>query len=82
MLRARPDGEVECFDVTENEHRDHILKVSRAPATISAALADRRVIATRIADALDYVGVLGVEMFVVPGNGADAAGQRDRAAGA
>lgn len=27
-------GEVECFDVTENEHRDHILKISRAPAPI------------------------------------------------
>lgn len=27
-------GQVECFDVTENEHRDHILKVSRAPAPI------------------------------------------------
>ena len=29
------DGEVECYDVTENEHRDHILKISRAPAAHS-----------------------------------------------
>ena len=29
------DGAVECYDVTENEHRDHILKVSRVPAAIS-----------------------------------------------
>ena len=62
------DGEVVCYDVTENEHRDHILKTSHVPATISDTLAAQaRDIATRIANALDYVGVLGVEMFVVPG---------------
>src|SRR6201990_2543955 len=33
------DGNVECYDVTENEHRDHILKISRAPADISETLA-------------------------------------------
>jgi 5-(carboxyamino)imidazole ribonucleotide synthase len=63
------DGQVECFDVTENEHRDHILKVSRAPAAIPDALADQaRAIAEQIATALDYVGVLAVEMFVVAGD--------------
>ena len=63
-------GDVECFDVTENEHRDHILKISRVPATISDALAAQaRDIAQRIADALDYVGVLAVEMFVVSRDG-------------
>ena len=40
VIAARSaDGHVECFDVTENEHRDHILKTSRAPADISDALA-------------------------------------------
>ena len=64
------DGDVECFDVTENEHRDHILKISRAPADISDALAqEASSIAGRIANALDYVGVLAVEMFVVRGDG-------------
>ena len=61
-------GEVVCYDVTENEHRDHILKFSHAPARIPDALAAKaRAIAEKIATALDYVGVLGVEMFVVPG---------------
>jgi 5-(carboxyamino)imidazole ribonucleotide synthase len=71
VIAARSaDGQVESFDVTENEHRDHILKISRAPAAISDALAtEARGIAERIANALDYVGVLAVEMFVVPGNG-------------
>lgn len=72
VIAARSaSGEVECFDVTENEHRDHILKTSRAPAAIPAELAAQaRAIAEKIAAALDYVGVLAVEMFVVPGNGA------------
>jgi 5-(carboxyamino)imidazole ribonucleotide synthase len=63
--RAR-DSRVECFEVIENEHRDHILKVSRVPAKVTPAVAAQaRRIATRIAKALDYVGVLAVEMFVV-----------------
>jgi 5-(carboxyamino)imidazole ribonucleotide synthase len=63
--RAR-DGKVECFEATENEHRDHILKISRVPAKATPPLArEARQIATRIAKAFDYVGVLAVEMFVV-----------------
>jgi len=63
-------GQVECFDVTENEHRDHILKISRAPADIPDALAAQaRIIAETIANALNFVGVLAVEMFVVQGEG-------------
>jgi 5-(carboxyamino)imidazole ribonucleotide synthase len=71
VIAARSaEGEVECFDVTENEHRDHILKVSRVPAAISDKLAAQaREVATRIATALDYVGVLAVEMFVVDRDG-------------
>ena len=67
VIAARSaDGTVECFDVTENEHRDHILKISRAPAAITEALAvEARAIAGKIATALDYVGVLAVEMFVL-----------------
>lgn len=69
VIAARSsDGQVECFDVTENEHSDHILKISRVPAAIPEALAAQaRAVAEKIAHALDYVGVLGVEMFVVAG---------------
>jgi 5-(carboxyamino)imidazole ribonucleotide synthase len=60
------DGTVECFDVTENEHRDHILKVSRVPAALAEAGAnDARRIAEMIARKFSYVGVLAVEMFVL-----------------
>jgi 5-(carboxyamino)imidazole ribonucleotide synthase len=60
------DGQIECFDLIENEHRDHILKFSRVPANVSEVVAgEARRIAERIAAAFNYVGVLAVEMFVV-----------------
>ncbi|MFL5063174.1 MAG: 5-(carboxyamino)imidazole ribonucleotide synthase [Xanthobacteraceae bacterium] len=60
------DGQIECFDVVENEHRDHILKLSRVPAEVSPAVAaEARRIAETIAATFAYVGVLAVEMFVV-----------------
>jgi 5-(carboxyamino)imidazole ribonucleotide synthase len=71
VIAARnAEGEVECFDVTENEHRDHILNISRVPAAIPDALAAQaRGVAEKIATALNYVGVLAVELFVVEGPG-------------
>jgi len=67
------DGRVECFDVTENEHRNHILKISRAPAAIPAAVAaEARRVAETIATAFGYVGVLAVELFLVRENGVEA----------
>ncbi len=67
VIAARAgDGAVECFDVTENEHREHILKVSRVPADIPADTAQKaRQIAETIARKFAYVGVLAVEMFVL-----------------
>jgi 5-(carboxyamino)imidazole ribonucleotide synthase len=63
--RAR-DGTVECFDVTENEHRDSILKLSRVPAALPEdAAREARRIAETIAQKFAYVGVLAVEMFVL-----------------
>jgi 5-(carboxyamino)imidazole ribonucleotide synthase len=64
------DGTVECFDVTENEHRDHILKVSRVPAGVPEPTARKaREIAGLIAEKFGYVGVLAVEMFVLRDGG-------------
>ena len=67
VIAARTsDGKVQCFDVTENEHRDHILHISRVPGKVTPAIAsEARRVATRIAKAFDYVGVLAVEMFVI-----------------
>lgn len=58
-------GQTACFDVTENVHRNQILHTSTVPARVSPELAAEAVfVAQRLADALDYVGVMGVEFFV------------------
>jgi len=63
--RAR-DGAKAAYDVAENVHRDGILRTSKVPASIMpATAAAARAIAYAILDALDYVGVIGVEFFIV-----------------
>ncbi len=59
------DGAVAAFDPGENLHRDGILHTTTVPAAIGAGLAqDAVLLAGRILNALEYVGVIGVEMFV------------------
>jgi 5-(carboxyamino)imidazole ribonucleotide synthase len=59
------DGAVAIYDITENRHADQILRTSQVPANLDPALETQaREIARRIADGLDYVGVLAVELFV------------------
>ncbi|HWU16234.1 MAG TPA: 5-(carboxyamino)imidazole ribonucleotide synthase [Devosia sp.] len=61
-------GEVRSFDAAENVHRHHILFTSTVPADIPPGLEKHAaMLAKVIVVALDYVGVLGVEFFVVPG---------------
>ena len=58
-------GEVACFDPGENVHRGGILHTTTVPATLTPAQQmDAVLLAGRILNALDYVGVLGVELFV------------------
>jgi 5-(carboxyamino)imidazole ribonucleotide synthase len=64
VLARGVDGLVACFAATENVHVNGILHLSTAPYI--GPLADTATrIATDIAHTLEYVGVLGVEMFVV-----------------
>ncbi len=59
------DGRVVAFDPGENVHEDGILRTTTVPARVSRAVAHDAVLrAGRILNALDYVGVLGVEFFV------------------
>ncbi len=61
------DGSVACFDPGENIHRDGILRTTTVPARLNPGQrADAVLIAARILNALDYVGVMGVELFVTP----------------
>jgi 5-(carboxyamino)imidazole ribonucleotide synthase len=65
------DGTFAAFEVTENEHRHHILHRSHVPATISPAAAQEAIaIAGRIGAALDYIGVFAVEFFLKDAGGA------------
>ncbi len=60
------DGTVLCYDPAENVHRDGILHTSTVPARIPERTAEAaRKAATAILEALDYVGVIGVEFFVL-----------------
>jgi len=60
-------GEVVCFDPGENAHRDGILHTTTVPAAISGApRMDAVLLAGKILNALEYVGVMGVEMFQAP----------------
>ncbi|WP_271949191.1 5-(carboxyamino)imidazole ribonucleotide synthase [Ruegeria faecimaris] len=61
------DGQVACFDPGENVHRDGILHTTSVPARLPAAKrTDAILLAANILNALDYVGVMGVELFVTP----------------
>lgn len=67
VLLARGfDGASRAWPVCENVHAGGILARTTLPARVDDALARRAVdAARRIADALDYVGVLCVELFVL-----------------
>jgi 5-(carboxyamino)imidazole ribonucleotide synthase len=63
VVRAQ-DGAMRFYDPVENVHQDGILAISRVPARIAQALVvEARTIAGKVAEALDHVGVLCVEMF-------------------
>ncbi len=59
------DGSFAAYDPPENVHEHHILRRSTVPGRLTPGQAEEaKAIARRIADALDYVGVLAVELFV------------------
>lgn len=58
-------GDFAHYGVTENEHSNHILDVSFAPATCSDQVSQQAVdIARRVAEAFKYVGTMCVEFFL------------------
>lgn len=68
VLARDATGTVAAFPVGENVHRNGILFTTVVPARIEPGLAAQAVrLARQVAEALDYVGVMGVEMFVSKG---------------
>jgi len=67
IIAARgADGSIVAYDPAENVHRHGILHTSTVPAAIAPQTAEAaREAAARILAALDYVGVIGVEFFVL-----------------
>ena len=58
-------GEARCYPLVENIHRDHILHKTIAPASFIDTYQEQAVvIAKKLAEALDVVGLLAVELFV------------------
>lgn len=65
MVVRSQSGDVVTYDPAENVHRNHILDTSTVPARMPDKLTkEAKSVATRVAEALDYVGVLGVEFFL------------------
>ncbi|TNE61114.1 MAG: 5-(carboxyamino)imidazole ribonucleotide synthase [Alphaproteobacteria bacterium] len=70
VVARSASGDVAAFPVGENVHTNHILDTTDVPARVSEVVeAKAKVMATRIANALEYVGVMAVEMFVNDGAG-------------
>ncbi|MFO1090390.1 MAG: 5-(carboxyamino)imidazole ribonucleotide synthase [Hyphomicrobiales bacterium] len=71
VIAARDwQGRFAAYDVPRNEHGRGILRRSTVPAGISTATeAQAQAMARRIMDELDYVGVMGLELFLVKHGG-------------
>lgn len=61
------DGQVSCYDPGENVHLNGILHTTTIPARLTASQRmDAVLLTANILNALEYVGVMGVELFVTP----------------
>jgi 5-(carboxyamino)imidazole ribonucleotide synthase len=67
MVARGANGEVRTFPVSWNHHDNGVLTWAMTPAPISDATHDAAIVlATTIADALNIIGLLAVEMFITP----------------
>ena len=67
VIAARDqEGDVRVYDIAENIHKDGILSTSTVPVSVSSTIAGLAADAARkLLEGLDYVGVVGVEFFVL-----------------
>jgi len=64
ILARSIDGQISIYPVGENRHVNGILDTTMVPAAIDASLGEQAIdMATRLADSMDYCGVLAVEFF-------------------
>jgi 5-(carboxyamino)imidazole ribonucleotide synthase len=67
LLCRDADGGIVCWDAPRNRHEGGILVASSVPPRpdLAGAIAQGRALAGRIAESLDYVGVMAVEFFAL-----------------
>ena len=67
VLARGIDGQIAAYPVAENIHTHGILDISMVPARVSEKLSgEAKKISIKIAEKIDYVGIMAVEMFVMP----------------
>lgn len=68
VIAARgADGQIAVYDLAENVHREGILHTSTVPARLPArTFQSAKDAAVAVLEALEYIGVIGVEFFVLP----------------
>jgi 5-(carboxyamino)imidazole ribonucleotide synthase len=70
MVARGADGAISAFDAVENRHKHHILDLTLAPAPLPLDILEQAgALARLIAEKLDLIGLLGVEMFVTATGG-------------
>lgn len=66
LLARAPSGEMQIYPVAYNVHRHHVLHATMAPAPLPRSVElDAMEISRSIAEELDHVGMMAVEMFLV-----------------
>src|SRR5690625_136517 len=66
VFSCTADGNIKIFPVAENDHKNHVLSETTAPANISESVYNKAIVAARtIADAMLLVGTFAIELFVV-----------------
>jgi 5-(carboxyamino)imidazole ribonucleotide synthase len=69
VLARDSQGNIQAFNPAENIHRNGILDISIVPARVTADILEQaRTLARKVAEKLNYIGVLGVEFFVCSGS--------------
>lgn len=68
VIAARDvEGRIACYPIVANRHVDHILSETVVPAPVSGEVAaEAAALARRIAEGIDLVGLIAVELFVTP----------------
>jgi len=66
VLGRSESGAIQCFPISENQHKEGILDISILPARVDNEIAEQaRHMAMAVANKLNYVGVMAVEFFVL-----------------